>query len=228
MASTSTTTADSIYLAMREKIVMAELMPGERLVHRQLAKEFGSSNIPVLEALRRLESEGLVISHPNAGAHVKRWDEDDIEGTFLAREALEGVACRLFVERASAREKKRLPELGLDIDNACRMRDLEALCQADIAFHLYIAGDYNAAARTSTLFRLVSNSCVLTATIGAICIDGVVEENPFGPVGGHDRLIAALSGDDPDLAEWEGKAHVREVLEILSQMLAKRKDRAVP
>lgn len=213
LPSTPVTTADSIYTAMRDKIIAAELMPGQRLVHRQLAKEFGASNSPVLEALRRLESEGLVTSYPNAGAQVKVWREDDIIETFLAREALEGVTCRLFVEKASPREKARLEEFGKRFDEACRAGQHEAAFQADIALHLYIAGEYSPAAQSSSLFRLVKNSCLLTMTIRNIALAGDGGPHEAGPIGVHDELIAALNAGDPDLAERAGKAHVRTSLE---------------
>jgi len=199
-------TSDAVYHSMRECIVSAEWEPGRRLVHRQLAGQFGTSNIPVLEALRRLESDGLVSSYPNAGARVREWTEDDIQETFLAREALEGVTCRLFVERAARREKARLKDLSEKFDDACKAKDCAAICQADVAFHLYIAGSYNAtAASSSPLFRLVQNSCLLTATIKNVHL----ERPNVGPVGVHDSLVDALCSDDPDLAERVGREHVR-------------------
>ncbi len=218
VSSPSVTTADSIYHAMRDKIIAAELMPGHRLVHRQLAKEFGASNSPVLEALRRLESEGLVTSYPNAGAQVKVWQEDDIVETFLAREALEGVTCRLFVQKASPREKAKLEEFGRRFDEACSAGQYDVSFQVDIALHLYIAGEYSPAAQSASLFRLVKNSCLLTMTIRNISLAG--DDGPFeiGPVGVHDELIAALNSGDPDLAEQAGKAHVRASLEGILQL----------
>jgi DNA-binding GntR family transcriptional regulator len=216
--SPATTTADSIYHAMRDQIIAAKLMPGHRLVHRQLAKEFGASNSPVLEALRRLESEGLVTSYPNAGAQVKVWQEDDIIETFLAREALEGVTCRLFVQKASPREKARLEEFGKRYDEACRTGQYEVAFQVDIALHLYIAGEYSPSAQSSSLFRLVKNSCLLTMTIRNISL--AEDDGPFeaGPIGVHDELIAALNSGDPDLAERVGKAHVRASLEDILRL----------
>lgn len=206
------TSADTVYLAVRESIMMAQLAPGARLVHRQLAKQFGVSNIPVVEALRRLESDGLVTSYPNAGAQVKAWSEDDIQGAFLAREALEGVTCRLFAESASPREKARLSDFGRKFDDACLAEDEQAARAADIALHLYIAGDYNMIARTSALFGLVKNSCLLTATIISVSVGDATAQFQGGPIGIHDELIAALNSSDANLAEYIGEAHVRNSL----------------
>lgn len=215
----SSTIADTVYLAMRDDIMTAQLEPGDRLIHRQLAKQFGVSNIPIVEALRRLESDGLVISYPNAGAEVKTWAEDDIRGAFLAREALEGVACRLFIENTSQRERARLADYGRRFDEACLAEDVQAACEADIALHLYIAGGYNASAGTSALFGLVKSSCLLTITIlnrTALKLPGQFEKH----VGGHDELIAVLNSGDGDLAERTGKSHVRNALEAMVKRLS--------
>ena len=213
------TSADIVYLAVREHIMTAQLAPGERLVHRQLAKQYGVSNIPVVEALRRLESDGLVTSYPNAGAQVKSWSQDDIRGAYLAREALEGVTCRLFVENASPREKALLADCGHKFDAACEAESEDAARTADIALHLYIAGDYNATARSSALFGLVKNSCLLTATIRSVSSNYPANRFNGGPIGVHDELIEALNSGDPDLAERTGKAHVRNSMEDVMRQL---------
>ena len=57
----SRTVGDRVYGRMRDRILSGELGAGMRLVQRKLASELGVSIIPVSEALRRLESEGLVI-----------------------------------------------------------------------------------------------------------------------------------------------------------------------
>ena len=127
------------------------------------------------------------------------------------------MTCRLFVQKASPREKAKLEEFGRRFDEACRAGRYEAAFQVDIALHLYIAGEYSSAAQNSSLFRLVKNSCLLTMTIRNIaqaCDEGPHE---FGPVGVHDELIAALNSGDPDLAERAGKAHVRTSLEDVLQ-----------
>ena len=222
--SATSTAADTIYQAMRDCIVSAQWMPGDRLVHRHLAKQFGTSNIPVLEALRRLESEGLITSYPNAGAQVKVWSEEDIRGTFLAREALEGVTSRLFVEQATPREKEKLAGFGKKFDDACRSGDHDGARQADIALHLYIAGNYNPVAQSSALFRMVKNSCLLTVTIHSIAVGKPLEQVVAGPIGVHDDLIAALNSSDADLAERTAKAHVRNSMEGIVRRLAKNEE----
>jgi DNA-binding GntR family transcriptional regulator len=89
------TKVELVYRDLRERIVNGILHPGERLYLQTLADERGVSTVPVREALRRLESEGLVRNQPHAGATVASLDVEKIEVHFMVRAALEGLAARL-------------------------------------------------------------------------------------------------------------------------------------
>src|ERR1035437_3266117 len=95
----SITISDRVYRDLRRMILVGELPPGSRLVQRTLAAQLGISSIPVLEAIRRLQSDGLVDNYPGVGARVKTWDNDDVEGIFLFRETLEVTAAQLFAQK---------------------------------------------------------------------------------------------------------------------------------
>src|ERR1700722_12667006 len=68
--STIVTKQERVYQAIRERILSGAYGPGYRVVIDSLAEEFAVSALPVREAIRRLEAEGLVIYRPNAGAQV--------------------------------------------------------------------------------------------------------------------------------------------------------------
>ncbi len=82
---------------MREDILSGALPPGMRLRQEKLAERFGTSRIPVREALRALEYEGLVRSSPYRGFTVTELDADDIEEVYDLRIVLEAHAVRLAV-----------------------------------------------------------------------------------------------------------------------------------
>lgn len=105
-AQISPTAADSVYQTICENIISAKWAPGKRLVHRQLAKEFGTSNIPVVEALRRLESDGLVTSYPNAGRRYESGRNRIFARYFLQEKHLK-VLHAVYSWRTLHREKKR-------------------------------------------------------------------------------------------------------------------------
>src|SRR3984893_4270466 len=91
--------------ALREAILTGRYAPGARLVQQELAEAFGMSRIPLREALRRLEGEGLVIISPNRGAIVRPLAPKDIVDLYDLRLALETLAVRRAAERyADVRE----------------------------------------------------------------------------------------------------------------------------
>ncbi len=91
------TAQDLVLTSMREGILTAALPPGTRLRQERLAEMFGTSRIPVREALRALEYEGLVSSLPYRGFTVTELDADDIEEVYDLRILLENHAVRLAV-----------------------------------------------------------------------------------------------------------------------------------
>src|SRR5947209_5967811 len=91
-------TAQELVLAsVRDAILAGVLDPGARLRQEELAELFGTSRIPVREALRALEYEGLVRSEPHRGFTVTSLDADDVEEVYDLRIVLESHAIRLAV-----------------------------------------------------------------------------------------------------------------------------------
>src|SRR5262245_58587035 len=80
------TLVDVVTQALRDAIVEGRLQPGERIRQEAVAREFGTSRIPVREALRQLQSEGLVTLLPNVGARVARLDVGELVEVYLVRE----------------------------------------------------------------------------------------------------------------------------------------------
>ncbi len=85
---------EGIVDTLREAILTGEYRPGERLVQDDLAEALGISRIPLREALRRLEGEGLVIISPNRGAIVRPLAPKDVVDLYDVRLALESLAVR--------------------------------------------------------------------------------------------------------------------------------------
>ena len=105
------TAQDLVLNSMREAILTAALPPGTRLRQEKLAERFGTSRIPVREALRALEYEGLVTSMPRRGFTVTELDADDIEEVYDLRILLESHAVRLAVPLITDEDLQILEEL---------------------------------------------------------------------------------------------------------------------
>jgi DNA-binding GntR family transcriptional regulator len=92
---------DAVREKLRAAIRSGKLAPGLQLKQDELAERFGTSRIPVREALRQLEVEGYVTIHPNRGAMVAELRLDEILELMEIRVALECHALRLAVPQMS-------------------------------------------------------------------------------------------------------------------------------
>ncbi len=91
--------SDMVTDILRELITDRQLIPGTPLRQRELAEQFDVSYTPVREALRRLESEGLVVTDVHRGATVARTESDELEENYRILGALEALAGSLAVSK---------------------------------------------------------------------------------------------------------------------------------
>ncbi|MDF3337998.1 GntR family transcriptional regulator [Mycolicibacterium septicum] len=119
---------------LREQIVKGGLAPGAQLKQDVLAAHLSTSPGPVREALRQLESEGLVHHIPNRGAFVATVSADELLGVLLpVRLSIEQFAVeKASVDPAALAELQRLVVL---MDDAAATDDLDQLNELDVMFH---------------------------------------------------------------------------------------------
>ena len=95
---------------LQKDILTGKLKPGQKLTEQQLCKTYGVSRTPVREALRQLETDGLVENILNRGAFVVGMTEQDYEDMFELRKAYEIQAVKWAIERITDEEMERLEE----------------------------------------------------------------------------------------------------------------------
>src|SRR5688572_16240220 len=117
-----------------ERILRGELEPGERLVETRLARELGTSQAPVREALRDLELLRLVESEPFRGSRVRAVDDEQLLPVFPVRMALEDVAAREAARRAHGDVRPLERELRA-MRQAAADGDWRTQISHDLAFH---------------------------------------------------------------------------------------------
>lgn len=129
---------ESLVDALREAILTGRYAPGTRLVQEELAEAYGVSRIPLREALRRLEGEGLVVISPNKGAVVRPLAPKDVVDLYELRLALESLALRRAAERfVDLREITR--RRHAEARRAIAARALPTLFKLDRDFHADVA-----------------------------------------------------------------------------------------
>lgn len=84
-----TTVSDSVYLRIKNAIIIGELKAGEHLVQEEFTKDLGVSRTPVRDAFRRLESEGLIVNRPYYGAMVFRPSKEQVQEIYEIRILIE-------------------------------------------------------------------------------------------------------------------------------------------
>ncbi len=106
----------TVYEGLRDEIVGGKLMPGEALSRRQIASRYGTSYIPVIEAMARLESAGLIDVEARQVARVRKITVETIEQDYVLREAFETQAIRLTCATAIDDEIEELYRLAESVD----------------------------------------------------------------------------------------------------------------
>jgi DNA-binding GntR family transcriptional regulator len=152
------------YERIREGIISGDIALGAPLTRRRLSEIFQMSLVPVAEALKRLETEGLVESLPRVGTRVKVPTADEIRGHYILREALEVQVARLFVLHATAAQRRDLKRDGGRLDNAFlhyfRLED-ERKSMDVHRQHLLFHSQLARSVKCEVLFQQIQNSQVL-------------------------------------------------------------------
>jgi DNA-binding GntR family transcriptional regulator len=118
---------------LRAEVLDGTLAPGSRVRQEELAARLGLSRIPVREALRQLEAEGLVVVVPNSGAWIAQVNLRECMEIYKIRERLEPMALAESLEHMSDRDIQELEELVVAIEKSTTVEDFLRL---DREFHL--------------------------------------------------------------------------------------------
>lgn len=121
--------------AIYDAITTGRLKPGQRLVEKELCELMGVSRPPVREALRHLESEGLIVSMPKRGPIVAKLSAEDVANIYQVRGALEALAAKLFAEVASDEQVAELEKSVEDLFVAMKSHDIDRTMEAKDRFY---------------------------------------------------------------------------------------------
>ncbi len=140
----SRTRSEDIRLQIADEIVEGKLPPGAQLDEKSLAARFGVSRTPIREALRLLETSGLVELRPHRGCFVKEVSADTLHELFVAMAELEASCAGLAALNMSAAERKSLERLLDDLGMVMRAGDPLRYHRLNEDFHSAIySGSHN-------------------------------------------------------------------------------------
>jgi DNA-binding GntR family transcriptional regulator len=118
-----------------EAILDGRYPPGSRIIETRAAKDFGTSQAPVREALRDLEALGVVEISPFRGARVRRPSREELLEAYVVRSELEALVVRLALPRLTPDDLGRLAEYLAEMHHAADNGDAVGEASADAAFH---------------------------------------------------------------------------------------------
>ncbi len=182
--------ADQIKARLVDQIANGTLKPGDRLIELRIAKEFGTSQAPVREALRALEASGLIAFRRNRGAVVRKVEREEIIEIYAVRAELEGFAVAQMARWGAAAPLAKLCD---QMDAAVAKSDFALFADLNARFHHSIVD----AASNATLLRLWETLDVQTRSIANIRNDA---SNLPNAVRQHREIVAAVENGDSDLA----------------------------
>ncbi|MCL6453899.1 MAG: GntR family transcriptional regulator [Alicyclobacillus sp.] len=189
------TLSEGVENVVRRMILLGELVPGERINEVQLAEQLGMSRGPVREALRRLQSEGLVTYHAHRGTFVTELSDKDAEEVYKLRALLEVGAVRSGMNRVDAAVLGQLEEIVKRFEVAQSAKDVGEMIQADIAFHHTVV-------KLADNGRLLDLYKSLDTQVGAmfIAVQSKAPSRMARLAGMHQELIEALRSGDVTVA----------------------------
>jgi DNA-binding GntR family transcriptional regulator len=124
-----------VYEALRKAIIEGRLARDERLVQDDLATQFGTSRIPVRDALKRLETEGLVTLDERGSYVVSYFGSEDVEEIYGLRLLLEPYAATKALACMTANDLEELENLAQEMREAAALKDIERYVQLNQTFH---------------------------------------------------------------------------------------------
>jgi DNA-binding GntR family transcriptional regulator len=142
---------EAIYELLRDEILEARIKPGAKIVISDLSKKIGVSEIPIREAVKKLESEGFLTLMPHVGITVSKLDPDEIIEFYLIRLELESLAARLATPLISQADITYLQETNQELKLALQRDDRKMLYNLNKQFHFKIY----AAAKRPNLYKMI-------------------------------------------------------------------------
>ncbi|GAA1667978.1 GntR family transcriptional regulator [Citricoccus zhacaiensis] len=195
--------AEQAYRALRDRLIMLDIAPGEPLNEGRLVTELGFGRTPLREAMKRLETDHLVTSFPRRGTFATRVDITELAAVSEVRQLLEPLAARKAAANVDPETRAALLQAreGIErLDHATPQRDVMAL---DLAVHRLVyrtAGNHHL---EESLIRLDN----LATRIWCVVVDRLPDV--AGHIREHLGLLDAILEGDQERAETIAAEHVR-------------------
>jgi DNA-binding GntR family transcriptional regulator len=214
---------EKVYEHLKKAILAGEIQPGERLLETRLAESLGVSRIPVREAIRKLEREGLIVVFARRGVYASTLSSGDIDEVYRVRAVLEGLAARQAAEHRGGAQLARLDEILSQMKAQAAAGDSDGLFSTGRAFHEAVL----AAASNAKLAMLMDLMRGQIERVRQVRMK--VSHRTHDVFREYTAIRDAIAAGDGDSAETEMRAHVeRPRKDLIRMMQGAEEQRAKP
>lgn len=196
------TLAEQIKDTLLNQILTGSLAPGERLIELKIAAEMHTSQAPVREAIRELESLGIVEVARNRGARVSLIDDEELREIYDVRAVLEGYAAELAAQGDISIETE-LRAVSDQMLMSAQSDDHMAFSEQNLIFHRTILESTLNHTLREHWERLNIKMQTFVNVRRKKC-------NLMQIAKSHDKIIDAIAAKKPELARAEAISHVQE------------------
>lgn len=189
------TKTELVHEKLYQDIICGKLKPGQRIVISDLAKVFGFSEIPIREAIRALETRGLVQFTPHVGAVVSEFNDSEFLEIYIIRIELEGLATKLAVPHITDADLEFLETNIKKNEKAIQQNKFDKIGPLNKEFHLRI---YQAAPYPY-LLSLIKNLWEKFELSQSVF--SYVPERAAASCHEHKKILKALKLKDVDMTE---------------------------
>ena len=202
--------ADQVKDRILEDILNGHHPPNSRIIETQIARELGTSQAPVREALRGLEALGVVEITPFRGARVRRPSRREIIEAYAVRSTLEALGGRLAVPRLTDADVAELAGQFEAMQAAARNDDGHGVAEADARFH----GRIVELADNGTLEKVWRSLEPFSRTYLTLAVPGA---DPVWSANLHAPILAALERRDTEEVVAALQGHFDEVSDNMAR-----------
>lgn len=203
-----------VYDAVKSMIIERQIEPGAKILQDKLADQLGVSRTPLVNALKKLEHEKLIMALPRRGFYVRIFSKEEMLDIFELREVLEGLAARRAALYSSVEQLERFQRFVDKLQEAVEAGDLKTYADEDRHFHKFLVE----IGGKEFLAGIIQTYNIVTFSYQFQDQEGLVRP-PEETMDEHRMIVEAICQHDPARAEELMRLHLSKSATRLIQEL---------
>ncbi len=201
-------TSQALYMQVadriRDQIYQRELTPGDAIDEMALCERFGISRTPLREALKVLNSEGLIELIPRRGSFVRSMDIEELNELFPVMVVLEGLCAREAVENCEPKDLQQLEQMHEKLEGFAKQGDIDGYYEQNFVFHQAVQD----LSGNKWLQRVIGDlrKVLRLARHMQLTMPGRLEAS----LEEHRQIMQAFIKNDPDIADQNMQNHLKQ------------------